>query len=68
MSHLHEHSASQLHLRLQTHCHKLHHVHLLLKAEVLPLVPNYHNFLGIYEWHPMSFKQPMAILLWGLII
>lgn len=56
MSPLQEHSASQLHLRLQAHCHKLHRVHLLLKAEDLPLVPNYHSFLGVYEWHPMGFK------------
>lgn len=56
MSPLQEHSASQLHLRLQAHCHKLRRVHLLLKAEDLPLVPNYHSFLGVYEWHPMGFK------------
>lgn len=66
MSPLQEHSASQLHLRLQAHCHKLRRVHLLLKAEVLPLVPHYHSFLGVYEWHPISFKQPVAILLWGV--
>lgn len=58
---------SQLYLRLQAHCLKLHYVHPFLQAQVLPLGPNYHRFLGIYEWHPMGFKQPMVVLGWGSI-